>query len=135
MHCIFIRFYVHVSFKSFVATSPNGRDGVKLKRKFSDWDFSWYDSLNNRMPWVVASGSAKKKALLTTSSSATYYPSGSILWEGNDRNPADWIDRKRDPGVIWYWVNEDDCDADRKPGAMNDTVGIIVVVIIIIVII
>ena len=22
----------------------------------------------------------------------------------------------RDPGVIWYWVNEDDCDEDRKPG-------------------
>ena len=117
---MFISFYVRVSFKSFVGTSLDDRDGVKLKRKFSDWEYSWWKSLNKRMPWVVASGS-KNKALLTTSSSATYYPSGSILWEGNDRNPADWIwdGGMRDPGVIWYWVNEDDCDADRKPGGSH----------------
>ena len=31
-------------------------------------------------------------------------------------HPADWIwdDGIRDPSVIWYWVNEDDCNADRK---------------------
>ena len=70
-----------------------------------------------RMPWVVASGS-NGKALLTTNDSPTYYPSGSILWEGSDRHPADWIGYggMQDPGVIWYWVNEDDCDADREAG-------------------
>ena len=69
------------------------------------------------MPWFDAKGT-HNKALLTTSSSPTYYPSGSIIWGGTDRYPADWIweDGMRDPGVIWYWVNEDDCDEDRKPG-------------------
>ena len=72
------------------------------------------------MPWFDAKGTGKK-AILTTSSSATYYPSGSILWAGTDRHPADWIRAggMRDPGVIWYWVNEDDCDADRRAGEIQ----------------
>jgi len=90
---------------------------VNLTRKFSSWEYSWWNSLNKRMPWFDAKGT-HNKALLTTSSSPTYYPSGSIIWGGTDRYPADWIweDGMRDPGVIWYWVNEDDCDEDRKPG-------------------
>ncbi|XP_078353171.1 properdin-like [Oculina patagonica] len=68
------------------------------------------------MPWFDATGT-HKMALLTTSDSPTYYPSGSIIWGGTDRQPADWIwdGGMRNPGVIWYWVNEDDCDEDRKP--------------------
>lgn len=90
---------------------------VQLIRKFDDWKYSWWKSLNQRMPWFDAKGTGRM-ALLTTSSSPTYYPSGSILWAGTDRHPADWIldYGMRDPGVIWYWVNEDDCDEDRKPG-------------------
>ena len=101
---------------SFVATTTDQTD-VQLKKKFDKWEYSWWKSLNKRMPWVVASGS-NGKALLSTTRYPTYYPSGSILWEGSDRHPADWIQYggMRDPGVIWYWVNEDDCDADRKPG-------------------
>lgn len=100
-----------------MATNPDDQTNVNLTKKFNDWEYSWWKSLNKRMPWVVASGS-NNKALLTTSSSPTYNPSGSILWEGSDRNPADWIldGGMKDPGVIWYWLNEDDCDADRKAG-------------------
>ena len=92
---------------------------VQLIRKFDDWEYSWWSSLNQRMPWFDAKGTGTK-ALLTTSSSPTNYPSGSIIWAGTDRHPADWISAvgMRDPGVIWYWVNEDDCDEDRKPGRM-----------------
>ena len=93
---------------------------VTLTRKFDKWEYSWWNSLNKRMPWFDAKGT-HKKALLTTSSSPTYYPSGSIIWGGTDRQPADWIwtGGMRNPGVIWYWMNEDDCDEDRKPGKVN----------------
>ena len=97
----------------------NKQTNVQLIRKFDYWEYSWWKSLNPRMPWFDAKGTGRM-ALLTTSSSPTYYPSGSILWAGTDRHPADWIldYGMRDPGVIWYWVNEDDCDEDRKPGRM-----------------
>ncbi|XP_074614387.1 uncharacterized protein LOC141874129 [Acropora palmata] len=100
---------------SFMATN-NKQTNVQLIRKFDHWEYSWWKSLNPRMPWFDAKGTGRM-ALLTTSDSPTYYPSGSILWAGTDRHPADWIldYGMRDPGVIWYWVNEDDCDEDRKP--------------------
>ncbi|XP_066014989.1 uncharacterized protein [Pocillopora verrucosa] len=100
---------------SFMA-SDNSQTNVKLTRKFDDWKFSWWKSLNKRMPWFDAKGT-EKKALLTTSSSTTYYPSGSIIWGGSDRYPSDWIGYggMQNPGVIWYWLNEDDCDEERKP--------------------
>jgi len=100
---------------SFMATNSKQTD-VKLIRKFSNWEYSWWKSLNKRMPWFDANGN-HNKALLTTSDSPTHYPSGSIIWGGTDRHPADWIwdGGMRDPGVIWYWVNEDDCGTDRKP--------------------
>jgi len=100
---------------SFMATNDK-QTKVNLIRKFSKWEYSWWKSLNKRMPWFDAKGT-HNKALLTTSSSPTHYPSGSIIWGGTDRHPADWIwdGGMRDPGVIWYWVNEDDCDEDRKP--------------------
>ena len=97
--------------------TDNKQTNVNLTRKFSGWEYSWWNSLNKRMPWFDAKGT-HNKALLTTSDSPTYYPSGSIIWGDTDRHPADWIwnGGMRDPGVIWYWVNEDDCDDDRKPG-------------------
>ena len=103
---------------SFMATNDQ-QTNVQLIRKFDDWEYSWWNSLNQRMPWFDAKGTGTK-ALLTTSSSPTSYPSGSIIWAGTDRHPADWISAvgMRDPGVIWYWVNEDDCHEDRKPGRM-----------------
>ena len=103
-------------FVSFLATNDKQRD-VKLIRKFSKWEYSWWKSIDKRMPWFDSKGTGKK-AILTTSGSPTSYPAGSILWAGTDRHPADWIwdGGMRDPGVIWYWVNEDDCDANRRPG-------------------
>lgn len=100
-----------------MATNDKQTD-VQLIRKFNDWEYSWYRSLNKRMPWFAKESGIHNKALLTTSSSPTYYPSGSIIWGGTDRNPADWIGDGGmiNPGVIWYWVNEDDCDQDRQPG-------------------
>lgn len=99
---------------SFLETNSH-QTNVQLIRKFNNWEYSWWKSLNPRMPWFDATGT-HSMALLTTSSSPTSYPSGSIIWGGVDRHPADWIwdGGMRDPGVIWYWVNEDDCDADRK---------------------
>ena len=113
----FYRFFF-VFYSSFMATNDK-QTNVQLIRKFDDWEYSWWSSLNQRMPWFDAKGTGTK-ALLTTSSSPTNYPSGSIIWAGTDRHPADWISAvgMRDPGVIWYWVNEDDCDEDRKPGRM-----------------
>jgi len=72
------------------------------------------------MPWFNLHGSGNK-ALLTTAYYTEYYPSGSIIWGDTDRFPAYWIrfEDMMDPRVIWYWVNEDDCDADRKPGQIN----------------
>ncbi|KAJ7351656.1 metalloendopeptidase [Desmophyllum pertusum] len=100
---------------SFMATN-NQQTSVILTRKFNSWEYSWRSGLEKRMPWFDAKGTRTDKALLTTSSSPTYYPAGSIIWAGTDRQPAYWISNKmRDPGVIWYWVNEDDCDEDRKP--------------------
>lgn len=106
-------------FFSFMATNDK-QTNVQLLRKFNNWEYSWWKSLNKRMPWFDSKGT-HKKALLTTSTSPTYYPSGSIIWGGTDRHPADWIwdGGMRDPGVIWYWVNEDDCDQDRKPGGIT----------------
>lgn len=100
---------------SFMTTN-NQQTNVQLIRKFNDWQYSWWNSLNKRMPWFDAEGT-HREALLTTSSSPTYYPSGSIIWGGTERHPAYWISSggMKDPGVIWYWVNEDDCDGDRKP--------------------
>ncbi|XP_022804373.1 uncharacterized protein LOC111341663 [Stylophora pistillata] len=94
----------------------NKQRGVNLTRKFNKWTFYWRKSIEQRMPWFDAKGT-HKKALLTTSSSPTYYPAGSIIWGGTNRHPADWMSQvgMRDPGVIWYWLNEDDCDKDRKP--------------------
>lgn len=107
-------------FSSFMATH-NKQTKVNLTRKFSSWEYSWWKSLNKRMPWFDAKGT-HNKALLTTSDSPTYYPSGSIIWGDTDRSPADWIwdGGMRDPGVIWYWVNEDDCDEDRRPGSKKN---------------
>lgn len=96
--------------------SDSSQTHVNLTRKFDNWEYSWWNSLNKRMPWFDAKGT-HNMALLTTSYSPTHYPSGSIIWGGPDRFPSDWIwaGGMRNPGVIWYWLNEDDCDEDRKP--------------------
>ncbi|KAK3716436.1 hypothetical protein QZH41_016844, partial [Actinostola sp. cb2023] len=100
---------------SFMATST-GQTQVTLLKKFNNWNWSWWKSVQNRMPWFDAHGKLNK-ALLTTSSRTTNSPSGSIIWGDTEYRPAYWMlyGGMSHPGVIWYWVNEDDCDTDRKP--------------------
>lgn len=51
-------------------------------------------------------------------SSLMYYFLGLIIWGGMEWYFVYWIlfGGMKDFGVIWYWVNEDDCDGDRKLG-------------------
>ena len=57
------------------------------------------------------------KALLTTNDYSDWYGPGTIITDNPDQKPANWIyPEMYDPGVIWYWLNEDDCDKARKPG-------------------
>ncbi|KAK3726269.1 hypothetical protein QZH41_003046 [Actinostola sp. cb2023] len=101
---------------SFMAEN-NKQTTVVLKANFGNWVYSWWNSLNPRMPWYNAKEKSTK-ALLTTSVNVDYYPSGSIIWGHSDKHPASWIamNGTENPGVIWYWVNEDDCDTNRQPG-------------------
>lgn len=101
----------------------NKQTAVTEVKKFDDWTYSWWNSLNLRMPWYNVK-EASTKALLTTSVDVDYYPSGSIIWGHADRHPADWIskDGMGDPGLIWYWLNEDDCDANRQPGMNSHSI-------------
>ncbi|KAK3752647.1 hypothetical protein QZH41_000998 [Actinostola sp. cb2023] len=56
------------------------------------------------------------KALLTTNDYSDWYGPGTIITDNPDQKPANWIyPEMYDPGVIWYWLNEDDCDKARKP--------------------
>lgn len=59
----------------------------------------------------------KNKALLTTASYSFWYDWGSIIAADSEGySPAKWITPEMpNPSVIWYWVNENDCDKDYKP--------------------
>ena len=99
-------------FISFVSEN-NQQTEVNLVKRFDNWQYNWQDSLEKRMPWLGA-----RQSLLTTSTHSDYSDWGSIISEKKSNNPAPWIyGGMPNPGVIWYWVNEDDCDANRNPGA------------------
>lgn len=104
---------------SFVS-QHNRQTNVTLVKKFDDWEYDWRDSLERRMPWL-----GERKGLLTTSTHADYSNWGSIISETKEYNPAPWIYYKMaNPGVIWYWVNEDDnCNYDsRMPPAAESPI-------------
>jgi hypothetical protein len=64
------------------------------------------------MPWL-----GKRIGLLTTSTNCDYYEWGTVISSKITNNPAPWINNLMvNPGVIWYWVNEDDCEPKRKQG-------------------
>ena len=105
-HCFNLPFSI-----SFV-NENNQQTNVTLVKKFNDWRYDWRDSLEKRMPWLGA-----RQSLLTTSTHSDYSDWGSIISEKKSSNPAPWIyGSMPSPGVIWYWINEDDCDASRNPG-------------------
>ena len=102
----------YLFFISFVREN-NQQTEVNLVKRFDNWQYNWQDSLEKRMPWLGA-----RQSLLTTSTHSDYSDWGSIISETKSNNPAPWIyGAMPNPGVIWYWVNEDDCDANRNPGA------------------
>ena len=64
------------------------------------------------MPWLGG-----RKGILTTSGTSDYAWWGTIISDNMEYKPAPWIyNQMREPGVIWYWINEDDCSPDRGPG-------------------
>ncbi|XP_048584529.1 uncharacterized protein LOC5514577 [Nematostella vectensis] len=94
----------------------NSQTNVQLVKRFDAWEPVWWKGINDRMPWFYSDG-IENKALLTAATDPINYPTGSIIWGGIDHFPAQWMryGDMLDPGVIWYWVNEDDCDANRQP--------------------
>lgn len=80
-------------------------------KKFDLWDYNWQNSLEKRMPWL-----GKRWGLLTTSTHSDYQEWGTVIFEKNTNNPAPWTYAMVNPGLIWYWLNEDDCGEGQKPG-------------------
>ncbi len=64
------------------------------------------------MPWL-----GKKAGILTTSGSSDSWWFGTIISDNLQYQPAPWLyTQLKNPGLIWYWLNEDDCSPDRKKG-------------------
>ena len=102
---------------SFVSPT-NQQTDVTLVKRFNQWEYNWQNSLEKRMPWLGA-----KQSLLTTSTHSDYSDWGSIISEKMSNNPAPWIyGVMANPGVIWYWVNEDDCDQSRNAGECTEAI-------------
>jgi len=90
--------------------TDNTQTNVNLVKKFSKWQYS-DEGVQKRMPWM-----ARTFGLLTTATVGDWYPRGTIITDRPEGKPASWIyPGMFDPGVIWYWINEDDCDQNRTP--------------------
>jgi len=112
MECMFI----NVPNTYRMNTTATSQTDVVLLEKFNDWRYevNWWENPRQRLPYL-ASSSNIKKGLLST---ATYtHNSGTIVAsDSGGYVPARWITpQKESPGVIWYWINENDCDKDYKP--------------------
>lgn len=90
--------------------TDNTQTNVNLVKKFNQWEYN-DDGVQKRMPWMAGTF-----GLLTTATVGDWYPRGTIITDRREGKPANWIyPGMFDPGVIWYWINEDDCDQSRKP--------------------
>jgi len=100
-----------------LASTSSARYEVTMVEQFGQWDYEkrWYQNPRQRMPYMASRD--REKALLTTATYTYYTEWGSIV--ANDSQgyvPAKWITpQKESPGVIWYWINENDCEDDYKP--------------------
>ena len=101
----------------FVQTSSRLQD-VTLIKKFSDWKYeiNWYSNPRKRFPYLGRASSGK--ALLTTATHDDYTEYGTIIANTSEgRIPAKWMRNKmQSPGVVWYWLNENDCNLDYGKG-------------------
>ena len=98
--------------KRFTSKS-NKQVKVKLLKQFDVWKYNvYYRSVCNRMPWLGG-----RSGILTTSGRADRSWWGTIISDNLLYKPAPWINTPMaNPGIIWYWINEDDCGPDRTTG-------------------
>ncbi|XP_065647462.1 uncharacterized protein LOC100205261 isoform X2 [Hydra vulgaris] len=85
---------------------------TKITNQFDSWDNgSWWQGPYPCLPFL--STDTTKDGLLITST-AEY---GGVIISKNPKNlPSSWIlNANNNPGVIWYWLNENDCDSTYKP--------------------
>ena len=109
-------FPVHL-ISSFTQKSSKLYD-VDLIHKFSDWKYEadWYSAPRKRFPYL--GDASKGQALLTTASYSNWWSFGTIVANQSGRFvPAKWMNfNVSSPGSIWYWINENDCNADYQRG-------------------
>ena len=77
----------------------------------------FYNGPQNRLPYL--GDPSKNGPLLTTSNYLTNTPYGAIISKvGYDgMRPSAWVWKLMpSPDHIWYWINENDCDANRERG-------------------
>ena len=84
-----------------------------------------YLTLRSRVPYR---GDAKASCgLLTTAHNDHNTWFGTLVSGNTQYHPAPYLgNRLVNPGVIWYWVNEDDCGPDRKPSTFSEIITILV---------
>ena len=87
-----------------------------MLEKFSEWEYDtdWWGRPAKRFPYLGRPENGK--ALLTTASNDNYADWGTIIAnQSDDYVPAKWMSGEmKSPGLIWYWVNENDCDRDYR---------------------
>ena len=66
---------------------------------------------------VLLGRTSTGRAMLTTARHDDYFESGTICaGESKGYRPARWVNTNWNPGRIWYWLNENDCDRDYEKG-------------------
>ena len=86
---------------------------TKFLKQFDIWDnYTWWKGPQPNLPWI----SKGKEGLLITSREDV---GGSIISNNSLYRPSEWIhNEKTNPGIIWYWLNENDCNSNYKPGQL-----------------
>ncbi|XP_047135033.1 uncharacterized protein LOC100209306 isoform X2 [Hydra vulgaris] len=85
---------------------------TKIINQFDSWDNgSWWQGPYPCLPFL--STDTTKDGLLITST-AEY---GGVIISKNPKGlPSSWIlNKNNNPGVIWYWLNENDCGSNYTP--------------------
>ena len=84
--------------------------------KWNEWGDCNHCGPKDRLPYL--GDASKNSALLTTANSVTSSPHGTIVshdtYQGKE--PSAWINTLKSVHHIWYWINENDCDASRERG-------------------